>query len=113
MPYIGQIEAVAGSAKIDGRKWMELIDSHGSLDHVPPVMGINPFNRQPVEYNAPGSTARIVIGGVSIGAIEWAMDGSPVLLVDSDEEWVEDVAKVAGEVAMRLGTRFVRKNAEK
>jgi hypothetical protein len=113
MPYIGQIEAVSESAPIDGRQWIDLIDSHGSLDHVPPVMGINPFDRQPCEYNAPSSTARVVIGGVRVGAIGWAVDGSPVLLVDANEESVEDVAKVAEGVARRLGARFVRDDTER
>jgi hypothetical protein len=112
MVYIGQIEAVSASEPIDGRQWLDLIDSHGALDHVPPVMGINPFNRQPCEYKAPGSTARIVIGGARIGAIEWAMDGSAVLLVLANEESVEDVASVAEDIASRLGARFARENTE-
>lgn len=90
---------------------MELIDSHGALQHVPPAKGINPFTRQVCEYNAPSSTARIVISGARIGAIEWAMDGSPLLLVHADEESVEFVAKIAEDVGALLGARFVRATA--
>jgi hypothetical protein len=112
MPYIGQIEAIGGSAGIDARRWMELIDSYGSLAHVPPVTGINPATRQPCEFNAPSSTARVMRGGARIGAILWALDGSPFLLVEADEEAADEVAKVAENIASRLDARFVRENAE-
>jgi hypothetical protein len=81
---------------------------HRSLRHVPSHKGINPFTRQPCEFNAPASTAQITFDGARVGAIEWAMDGSPLLLVHADDEWMDYVASVAEGVAFLFGARFVR-----
>jgi hypothetical protein len=112
MLFIGQIEALGRSAKIDRDKWIELIDSHLSLTHVPPVKGVNPFTRQPFVYSAPDSTAQIVVGRTTIGLMQWALDGSPFLQVHANDASVEDVVKVAEDIASMLGARFVRENGE-
>jgi hypothetical protein len=87
---------------------MQLIDSHPALRHVPPHTGINPFTREPWEYNAPASTAQITVEGTRVGAIEWAMDGSRYLLVHAAEGRVDFVESVATDVATTLGACFVR-----
>ena len=111
MLFIGQIEAASESAKIDPNRWLALIDSHRSLMHRPrvSVMVINPFTREPCEYTAASaSTADVLIGGAGVGSIWWALDGSPFLNVQAEEESAEAVAKIAEEVATALGARFVR-----
>jgi len=110
MPYIGQIEAAYQSAPIDGSEWMGLIDSHRALRHVPPKMGVNPFTRKSCEFKAPASSAQVAANSARVGGIQWAMDGSPYLLVDADDEWIDFVATIAEEVASTLGARFVRKS---
>src|ERR1051325_236597 len=107
MAYIGRIEDISESAPIDPSKWLTLIDSQPSLRHVPPFKGINPFTREPCEYNAPASTGQIINNGERVGAIEWAQDGSPYLLVNADDEWRDFVAIIAADVASRLGARYV------
>src|SRR5262245_48708481 len=112
MLFLGRIEAVSESTEIDPGNWLALIDSHGSLGHVPAHMGINPFTRKPMEFKAPASTAAVRIGGVRVGSIFWALDGSPYLLVQAEEESAEAVADIAEEIATALGARFVRETAE-
>jgi hypothetical protein len=107
MPFVGQIEPFSEATKIDPKGWLALIDSHDSLGHVPPRKSINPFTRQPMEVKAPASTAVVLIDGADVGSISWAMDGSPVLIVDAEDGSEEAVAKVAEEVAKALGARFV------
>ncbi|MGH7172294.1 MAG: hypothetical protein ACRELG_18615 [Gemmataceae bacterium] len=113
MLFLGRIEAVSESNPIDPGKWLALIDSHGSLGHVPSHMGINPFTRELWEFKAPYSTADIWIGSARAGSIWWALDGSPVLIVQAEEDSAEAVANIVKEVATRLGGRFVREAAEK
>jgi hypothetical protein len=108
MLFLGRIEAVSESNPIDPGKWLALIDSHRSLGHVLPHVGINPFTREPCEYKAPASTAAIRIGLARVGSIWWAMDGSPFLIVQAQEDSAEGVASIADEVATMLGARFVR-----
>ena len=110
MPFLGRIVLVSSSRKTVGSKWLEIIDSHPSLRHVPPVMGINPFNHQPCEYNAPASTAQVLANGVQIGSIEWEQDGSRflnVILHVEDEQSAMVVVGVAAELAALLSARFV------
>ncbi len=108
MLSIGRIEALSESAEIAPKRWLELIDSHESLTHVPPYKRTNPFTRQPMEVKAPASTANAAVDGISIGTIFWAMDGSSILFVDAEEESAEQVARIAEDVAAKLGARFVR-----
>jgi hypothetical protein len=108
MLFLGQIEAPPGSTGIDSVTWLALIDSHASLAHVSPRKGINPCTGEPFEYKAPPSTAIVHAGGTDIGCIEWAMDGSPVLIVQAQKGSVEVVASVAEDVARILAGRFVR-----
>lgn len=108
MLFIGRIEAASDSAKIDPNRWLAMIDSHGSLGHVPPKKAINPFTRKPCEVNAPASTAVVRVGEAGVGSIWWALDGSPFLIVQAEEESADAVAKIAEEVATELGARFVR-----
>jgi hypothetical protein len=96
---------------LDRRQWMELINTHASLSSVPPAKGINPFTRQPDEFKAPGTTARVLIGGAGVGIIECAADDSGRLDVHADEGSVADVMSVAEDLATRLGARFVRGDA--
>jgi len=106
MLIIGEIVAPTG---IDSDKWLALIKSHGALSNVPPRKGINPFSRQPCEYNAPASSALVQKGGADIGSIYGAMDASPILIVQSQEDSIDTVVSIADEIASSLGGQFVRK----
>ena len=98
--YIGRIEPVSETSEIDRARWLALINSHGALSHVPPQKGINPFTRERMEVKAPASTAVVSANEVPTGSIAWAMDGSPILMVEAeDAESVESVATVAQEIA--------------
>lgn len=112
MAYIGRLKPVTESAEIDEMRWIKLIDSHGSLRHAPPVNGINPFTRQPWVFYAADSTAEVIIDGTSVGSIVWASDGSSLLFVNADDEWVDTVASIAEEIAKTLGVFFVRESEE-
>src|SRR5262249_35024467 len=106
MPYIGEIKVASRNSV--GSKWLSLIDSHAALGHPPPRMGINPFTRKPQEFYAPGSSAQVLREGVRVGGIQWAMDDSPWLLVDADDECIEYVANIAEDVAKILDAYFIR-----
>jgi hypothetical protein len=108
MLFLGQIEAKSASTPIDLNKWLMLIDSHGSLRHIPPYMGINPFTRQPCEYKVQPTTAQVRLKGVDVGSIYCAMDGSPVLIIEAQEDAVAAVSEIADEVTKALGGQFVR-----
>ena len=107
MLIIGEIVASTG---IESDKWIALIKSHGALANVPPRKGINPFTHQPCEYKASSSTALVQKGGADIGSIYWAMDGSPMLIVQSQEDSVDTVVSIAEEIASSLGGQFVRQS---
>ena len=105
--FIGQIVAPSGIAS---DKWLALTKSHKSLAIVPPGvrMGINPFTRQPCEFKTPASTALVQEDRTKIGSIYWAMDGSPILIVDAEEDSMDTAARIAEEIAASLGGQFVR-----
>jgi hypothetical protein len=106
MTYVGHIEAAA--AAIDREKWLALIDAHDALGHVPPQKGVNPFTRKPTLIHAPKSDAKILRNGVQIGSVGWALDGSPVLHVNANDDAVAQVCRIADDIATSLGARFVR-----
>jgi hypothetical protein len=108
MTSLGRIEASPEAAGIDQGRWIALIGSHRSLAPVPPRQGINPFTREQTEFRAPATSAIVSIEGTVVGSICWAMDGSPMLVVDARDESAEAVTSVADEVAIALGARFVR-----
>jgi hypothetical protein len=108
MEYIGLIKWPNGPSEVDRQRWLELIDTHGSLAHVPPRSGINPFTRKPTLAHAPRSTAIVLIDSVEVGSIGWSEDESPALVVNAKEGANEQVCRIAEDVATRLGARFVR-----
>jgi hypothetical protein len=69
--------------------------------------GINPFTRVPMLFKAKPDTARVLFEERPIGQIYWAMDDSCRLIVSADAGFEDKVAKVAQDVASRLGWRFV------
>jgi len=85
------------------REWIQLIDSHPQLSHVPDKQGITPFTRRPMLYKAALDCARVLAGGIEVGMIHWAMDDSQLLFVCGAMGADEQVATVAEEVASRLG----------
>jgi hypothetical protein len=97
-----------GPSESDRQRWLELIETHGSLAHVPPKSGTNPFARKPTLVHAPRSTAIVVVGGVEAGSIGWTLGELPALVVSAKEGAVDDVRRVAEDVAAKLGARFVR-----
>jgi len=105
MVIIGRIEAPGG---IESGKWLDLIESHPALANAPTRKGVNPFTRQPCEYKPPASSALIRKDGAEIGSIYCAMDGSPTLVVQAQEDLVDAVAGVAADIAGSLGGHFVR-----
>jgi hypothetical protein len=104
---LGRIEPPSNSTGIDRTRWVALIDAHPSLAHVPPRIGPKPGTQELCEYKAPASTAIVFVNGARAGSIEWALDGSPYLLVHAQEESARDVAEIAEEVATILGARFI------
>jgi hypothetical protein len=104
---IGQIEASPPTPGIDQRKWLSLIGSSRRLAPVPPRQGGNPFTGKGMELRAPATTANVMIDDTEVGVIYWAMDGSPILIVDAQEGWAESVASIAAALANTLGARFV------
>jgi hypothetical protein len=108
---LGRIEALSDLG-IDPSTWLALIDSHRSLGHVPPHSAIKPGTQERCEYKAPASTAIVFASGARAGLIEWALDGSPYLLVDAEEESAQVVAEIAQEAATLLGAKLVRERSE-
>ena len=109
MLIIGKIVASTG---IEIDRWLTLIKSHAALGNATPRKGINPFTRQPCDYEPSPSSALVRKGGADIGSIYPAMDGSPLLIVESNEDSTETVASIAEDVACSLGGQFVRQSCE-
>ena len=110
MELIGTIEP--GVDVATGKpEWIRLIDTHPQLSSAPAVPGINPFTRAPALFKARPDSARVLLEQRPIGQIYWAMDDSRRLIVSADSGFEDRVAKVAQDVASRLGWRFVAGDA--
>jgi len=62
-------------------------------------------------YKAASDCAHVVVEGIEVGMIHWAMDDSQKLVVWSATGAEVQVAVVAEHVATRLGWRYVREDA--
>ena len=110
MTSLGTIERDHSSAT--GRtEWIHLIDSHPQLSQVADKQGINPFTKGAMEYKAARDCAHVLVEGIEIGMIHWAMDDSQRLVVWSAAGAEAQVAAVAENVASRLGWRYVREDS--
>src|SRR5882724_7668303 len=110
MKLLGAIEqGIDGT--VGRSEWIQLIDSHPELSHVPDKQGINPFTKRPMLYKAAPDCARVLAGGIEVGMIYWSEDGSHCLTVWAVMGAEAQVATVAEEVASRLGWRYVREDA--
>lgn len=107
MLFLGRIGAVSASKPIDPDQWLSIIDSHVSLAHGRPQIGIYPFTKRPQVFKPVASSAHICVAGTRVGAIWWALDGSPFLMVQAEEHATEAVAAIAEDVARLLGGQFV------
>jgi hypothetical protein len=106
--YIGRIEAEPPG--IERAKWLALVDSHPHLRTRTgtPHMGISPFTRKPTEFKPRRRTGIVDVGGGDIGTIDWAMDGSPMLLVNAEDGSTDAVIPIAEQIAAALQGHFVR-----
>jgi hypothetical protein len=59
-------------------------------------------------YKAAPDCARLLAGGIEVGMIHWAEDGSQCLAVWAEIGAEAQVATVAEEVASRLGWRYAQ-----
>ena len=110
MDLLGTIEPPA--AATSGRaEWITLIGAHPALAPVQPVQGINPFTKEPYLYKPRPDSARVLLEGSQVGSISWAEDGSQLLVVWSNVGVQARVAKVAADVASRLGWSFLPASA--
>jgi hypothetical protein len=107
---LGKIEpdAGVGSGKAE---WHHVIDAHPQLSRGQAKEGINPFDGKPHLYTANPYAAAVMIDGRDVGAIDWAIDNSRLLVVWSAAGAEEKVIGVAMDVAARLGWHFVRSKA--
>jgi len=103
---LGTIEPSIGSTA--GRpEWIQVIGAHPHLSHVADKQGINPMTKGPMFYKAPPDCAHVLVDGVGVGMIHWAMDDSRRLVVWSDTGAEIQVALVAEHVAAQLGWHYV------
>ncbi len=96
--HLGHIEPIEG--QIFTRDWWEgeiVKDKELCLSIA--REGINPFTREPMVYEPNPSTAIVYDQSTKIGSIEWAQDGSDVLIVwaekgheSSMRSWTEGLA---------------------
>jgi hypothetical protein len=105
MDLLGTIRP--GDSDVDRNAWAALISAHSFLASVAPRRGINPFTKKPHTFEAPTDSARIVLDGVEVGAVNWAEDDSNCLVVWSAPAAKIRVAVIAQDIAARLGMRFV------
>jgi hypothetical protein len=82
--------------------WESLIPRHSSLALSEVKTGVNPFTKEPVTVPPRRDYARVVIDGLDVGCIEWALDGSDMLLVRAETN-ADAVIAVGAEVAQELG----------
>jgi len=106
MSLIGQIVSANVDQGIDEEKWIALIEAHPSLTTVPQRKGINPFTGKQAQFKAPITSALVCLEGVEIGSIHWATDGSPILIVEAKDGAETSVARLAKEIAAKLGHHF-------
>jgi len=105
MAFLGAITAAADPPGIDLGRWTELIGKHPHLVAFPAREGVNPFTRGAYTYRAHPGDAHVVIDGVEVGTMTWAMDGTNRIAVDGDARLVEAIAV---EVASELGGIYRR-----
>ena len=73
MEFLGTIAASPGSPAIERRRWVDLIVGRQvGLAPVAPSSGINPFTRERTLFRANPATARVVIEGEDVGAMDWS-----------------------------------------
>ena len=106
MSMIGQIESTNDPNGIDKNKWNLLVSLHSALVVPPRKKGINPFTGGVLETPLSTTTAIIRVNEVDAGLLYWAMDGSPMLIVASNEGCHELVAPIADEIARTVGGRL-------
>lgn len=104
--FVGTIEPDTGS--LAGKnEWIALIGVHSALALYEPKQGINPFTKAPISFKPHPDTARVVVDGVQVGSIHWAMDDSRRLVVRAERAAIARVIAIANDVASRLGWCFV------
>lgn len=57
---------------------------------------------------APDTTARIIVDGIQVGSIFWALDGSHMLIVDAEDGAADSVTIIAQNLATSLNASFGR-----
>ena len=93
MPHIWELVAKPGCPKLSKEPWVELIEVHPDLQSVPPREVPNPFSpRGAMMVSAPETTARLVVADESIATVFWALDESPILVLEFEDEDDEEEA---------------------
>jgi hypothetical protein len=99
MDFLGSIKTQADPPGIDLERWRAVIASHRNLAAVEPVVGVNPFTKEPLTYRPHPGSARVVVGGKEVGSMSWALDGAHEIDVWGEASAVDDIARdVAGEL---------------
>lgn len=102
MALSGQLVSESG---IDRDAWVALINQHPSLAHIASTQGTNPFTRETIETRPPETSALILFNGNEVGTIYWAMDDSPMLIVDAD---TDEAKPMIDNIASFLDARFIQ-----
>jgi hypothetical protein len=90
---------------VDLSRWTQLIAGHPHLVPMSAREGLHPFTGASVRYRVHAGDARVVVGGVPVGRMTWATDGSNRIVVDGDATLVEPIAL---EIASELGGVYRR-----
>jgi hypothetical protein len=97
----------ANQPDITDLAWESLIQARGQPANSGVRRGINPFTKKPLELPPkPNRVLKIVEEGKQIGSIEWAQDGSNMLLVRQEEKgetYRNALIEAARDVARCLG----------
>jgi len=98
------ITAAANAVPLDQERWLALIASRSEFVVPEPVVGTNPFTGKPSEFRPHPASARVVLDGIDVGSMHWAMDSSSAVIVWANEDtFVSRITAFALEVAEPLG----------
>jgi hypothetical protein len=101
---VAVLESIGDEPSISDSGWEALIEDHPALRRPPPRAGINPWTKKPITLPARTDLAIVVDDGRELGSIEWAQDGSRILLARPERASARDaLVQVARDVAWRLG----------
>ncbi len=104
-----EIVAADSAQALVHSSWIEMIQFRPELEPCPSVRRPNPFKPGEVmEIRPPETSAQLINEDEVIATISWALDESPALIVDIEDQDDEDsVLNILREIAGQMNAKLV------